>query len=121
MSSFNDFLKDRRIFDIYDSLSVEQKLEWNKLYQEEKKERAATAPSGNFHTLFMAFSSTSLLCWIDCQLFEHAWLCHLMHDLIPLILFHPHQARLFHPSSFPQLGIFIVLLNIVFFHMTGFL
>jgi hypothetical protein len=49
MSSFNDFLKDRRIFDMYDSLSAEQKLEWNKLYQQE---RAATAPSGNFSILF---------------------------------------------------------------------
>jgi hypothetical protein len=51
MSSFDDFLKERRILDIYDSLTAEQKLELIRLYQEEKKDRA-TAPSGNFPILF---------------------------------------------------------------------
>jgi hypothetical protein len=49
MSSFNDFLKDRRILDIYVNFSAEQKLEWNKLYQEEKKETAATCERTSFH------------------------------------------------------------------------
>jgi hypothetical protein len=47
MSSFDDFLKERRIFDTYDSFSKEDKLEWNKIFQEEKS-RASTAPAGKF-------------------------------------------------------------------------
>jgi hypothetical protein len=42
MSSFDNFLRERRIIDTYDSFSKEEKLEWNKIFQEEKS-RASTA------------------------------------------------------------------------------
>jgi hypothetical protein len=38
MSSFNEFLEERRISDIYDSLTAEQKLEWNNFIKKRRRE-----------------------------------------------------------------------------------
>jgi hypothetical protein len=37
MSSFDDFLKERKVFDKYEGFTEATQLEWNKLYQEEKR------------------------------------------------------------------------------------
>jgi hypothetical protein len=48
MSTFEAFLIESRVkLDDYDNYDATQKLEWRKLYQEEKS-RASTAPEGKF-------------------------------------------------------------------------
>ncbi len=51
MSSFDDFLRERRIFDIYDSFSKEEKIDLIKLYEER-----ARAPSGKSRHTFSLIS-----------------------------------------------------------------
>jgi hypothetical protein len=46
MSSFDDFLKESKVFDEYDSFTKAEKLEWRKLYQEDKARVLSSAPPG---------------------------------------------------------------------------
>jgi hypothetical protein len=48
MSTFEEFLRESRVkLEDFDNYSATQKLEWRKLFQEEKS-RVSTAPAGKF-------------------------------------------------------------------------
>jgi hypothetical protein len=42
MSSFDDFLRESRVYDDYDSFTADQKLEWRKLYEQSRTAAPAT-------------------------------------------------------------------------------